>query len=490
MTFAEVLLDLVTASIVALPLRQFVEDVSAEVQAPFIDEIFHYPQLQRILSGDYTTWDPKITTPPGLYYLTAALAKVFGDDGPGGCSLARARLFNFAGAVFIVGLTVLIRTRSRNGKTDPGFSSAAILLNPLLSIYYSLYYTDVWATVFVVAAYTIIVWRPLNNFFITSSLASILMLLSLTMRQTNIIWCAFLSVILLDDMVIEEKSRVIMNNPEEEKKNTALAEDADVPFHELVFDTLSLYIKTALANVVSFIPIALVFAAFGTFVYLNGGLALGDKENHVLVPHLAQMCYCMTFLAVFTVPLWLSTDFISSYVSDNFLSLNGLIFNAAWVPILFIIVENFTIVHPFLLADNRHYAFYIVRHFILRSEHARLQLIPVYHVAFYAIFKLLKNRVSSVISCAFFLLTAICVTSSPLFEPRYYIVPYVFLRLLSAPSTVPLMPGMVAFRQYNTQIRYVLEIVWLWMWTQALYVLFLQFTFPWPDLAEPQRLVW
>lgn len=263
-----------------------------------------------------------------------------------------------------------------------------------------------------------------------------------------------------------------------------------MPFHELVFDTLSLYIKTALSNVVSFIPIALVFAAFGTFVYLNGGLALGDKENHVLVPHLAQMCYCMTFLAVFTVPLWLSTDFISSYISDNFLSLNGLIFNAAWVPILFIIVENFTIVHPFLLADNRHYAFYIVRHFILRSEHARLQLIPVYHVAFYAIFKLLKNRVSSVISCAFFLLTAICVTSSPLFEPRYYIVPYVFLRLLSAPSTVPLMPGMVAFRQYNTQIRYVLEIVWLWMWTQALYVLFLQFTFPWPDLAEPQRLVW
>ena len=30
------------------------------------DEPFHVPQAQAYCNGDYWTWDPKITTPPGL----------------------------------------------------------------------------------------------------------------------------------------------------------------------------------------------------------------------------------------------------------------------------------------------------------------------------------------------------------------------------------------------------------------------------------------
>lgn len=30
------------------------------------DEIFHIPQAQQYCQGDYLTWDPKLTTPPGL----------------------------------------------------------------------------------------------------------------------------------------------------------------------------------------------------------------------------------------------------------------------------------------------------------------------------------------------------------------------------------------------------------------------------------------
>jgi len=32
---------------------------------PYQDEFFHVPQAQAYCRGDYT-WDPKITTPPGL----------------------------------------------------------------------------------------------------------------------------------------------------------------------------------------------------------------------------------------------------------------------------------------------------------------------------------------------------------------------------------------------------------------------------------------
>lgn len=30
------------------------------------DEPFHVPQAQAYCNGDYSYWDPKITTPPGL----------------------------------------------------------------------------------------------------------------------------------------------------------------------------------------------------------------------------------------------------------------------------------------------------------------------------------------------------------------------------------------------------------------------------------------
>ena len=37
----------------------------------YMDEIFHVPQTQRFCRGDFKTWDPKITTFPGLYLAAA-----------------------------------------------------------------------------------------------------------------------------------------------------------------------------------------------------------------------------------------------------------------------------------------------------------------------------------------------------------------------------------------------------------------------------------
>ena len=33
------------------------------------DEIFHIPQAQQYCKGNFGSWDPMITTPPGLYVL-------------------------------------------------------------------------------------------------------------------------------------------------------------------------------------------------------------------------------------------------------------------------------------------------------------------------------------------------------------------------------------------------------------------------------------
>lgn len=34
------------------------------------DEIFHVPQAQQYCKGNFKSWDPMITTPPGLYALS------------------------------------------------------------------------------------------------------------------------------------------------------------------------------------------------------------------------------------------------------------------------------------------------------------------------------------------------------------------------------------------------------------------------------------
>lgn len=452
MLLAERLLDIVVTAIVGLPLQQFVLDVSEQVNYSFIDEIFHYPQFQTLLGGDYTTWNPKITTPPGLYYLTASYCKIFNLEG----SLSDIRYFNYIGGILIGICAILIRNKIKN----PGFASGIILLNPLLSLFYSLYYTDVWSSFFIIAALTVIIWKP-KGFVFTSVISSIICLISLTFRQTNIAWSLFLMIYLIDMRIKEDKQ-----------------DDSDV----------ITFFKTSIKNFGILVPYAIVGALFMTFVYLNGGIALGDKENHILVPHLAQVCYCVTFLTVFSMPIWISIGTIFEYLTVNFLTLSGLIFNAAWIPILFMMIQGFTIIHPFILADNRHYVFYIVRNFIVRTETSRYELLPVYHFSFYIVYRLLKNR-GMIVFYAFMGCMSISVMLSPLFEPRYYILPYIIFRLLAKPIEIPLL-NLSVLHKHNTSIRYVGEILWLWFWTQALYIVFLQFTFSWDTEAELQRIIW
>jgi hypothetical protein len=42
---------------------------------PLIDEIFHIPAAGRYCSGNYSYWDSKITTPPGLYIYSSLIIR-------------------------------------------------------------------------------------------------------------------------------------------------------------------------------------------------------------------------------------------------------------------------------------------------------------------------------------------------------------------------------------------------------------------------------
>jgi alpha-1,2-glucosyltransferase len=68
------------------------------VSEPYMDEYFHYNQFRAYHRNQFTYWDPKITTPPGLYLIQ----RLFSIVVPGELGVLRAINCLFFSNVFIV----------------------------------------------------------------------------------------------------------------------------------------------------------------------------------------------------------------------------------------------------------------------------------------------------------------------------------------------------------------------------------------------------
>jgi alpha-1,2-glucosyltransferase len=143
------------------------------------------------------------------------------------------------------------------------------------------------------------------------------------------------------------------------------------------------YVKTAisLATVglkkpfpilASLVPHFIVLGAFGAFVLWNNGVVLGHKEFHTAGIHLAQMLYIWPYFAFFSWPLfviplinilalkplpeWLNLGLPPKQTKYPRLKAALIV-----IPPMLAVIHFNTIVHPFTLADNRHYVFYVFR---------------------------------------------------------------------------------------------------------------------------------
>jgi alpha-1,2-glucosyltransferase len=98
-----------------------------------------------------------------------------------------------------------------------------------------------------------------------------------------------------------------------------------------------------------------------------------------------------------------------------------------------------TIVHPFILADNRHYTFYVFR-LLLRHPLIKYFVTPIYVACgwlclsvgitgFEARKKTGTSSISASVILIWLLTTAATLATAPLVEPRYFIVPWIVWRL-------------------------------------------------------------
>jgi alpha-1,2-glucosyltransferase len=148
-------------------------------------------------------------------------------------------------------------------------------------------------------------------------------------------------------------------------------------------------------------------------------------------------------------------------------------YSAAVLAIAVATVYFNTIIHPFTLADNRHYMFYVFRYTILRDPRIKYALIPVYLLSAWFVIRCLggtrplptlrvvpqppqkvagskkplpqppkkilitspSKGADTSFAITWLFSTALCVVTAPLVEPRYFIIPWAIWRL-QVPSTV------------------------------------------------------
>ncbi|KAJ9367550.1 CAZyme family GT59 [Paecilomyces variotii] len=383
---------------VLLSIPFWLAKINATVPEPYLDEVFHVRQAQTYWAHNWTQWDPKITTPPGLYLwsyvLCAALLLLRGS--PKEVGTTELRTTNVAAMAVILPwrlqkLLDFLR-RERNTRPAGAWLSHTVLnicLFPPLFFFSGLYYTDILALLVVIEAYNWDLKRDTGG-GISGLIFLLVGLVSLVFRQTNIFWA---SLFLGGLQAVRTLRRVckpcqssnilgIVKRSSQNELYDPLVGDATIVDFFKTTVSLVITVLTNLPRVLpSVIPHLIILAAFGVFVWWNGSVVLGHKEFHTASLHLPQMLYIWPYFVFFSWPILLLPmlnlvlpksclpTFLDYGFSPRQKGLPSLLTVLGIIPIMLAVVHFNTIVHPFTLADNRHYIFYVFR-LLLRTHPA------------------------------------------------------------------------------------------------------------------------
>ncbi|KAK7694275.1 hypothetical protein QCA50_001456 [Cerrena zonata] len=406
----------VVASILVL------KTVNEIVTEPYMDEPFHVPQAQAYCNGDFYTWDPKITTPPGLYIFSVILKRVFALK----CNLSVLRLTPL---LTLMSLPLVItrllcfhkREHPPSSLTAPVPEAVVLASFPIAWFFGFLYYTEVPSLVSVILTIT----------FATKGkhwLAALFGALSCTFRQTNVVWVLYAYA--ASQLMYLRFRREPPGAKPLPKLHDPPALDA-TPV-DLVKTVAS--VPHVIADILpAFIPYSLVVAGFAAFVVWNGGIVLGDKSNHVPVFHIPQMYYFLGFSSLLGLPALVdgrirARTLVQDIWKRMFGSKRNVLITMLVSIFMAVTVKKFTIHHPFLLADNRHYTFYVWRRVFMLHPVMPYLLIPGYIACAWAWYIRIgtdQTMLQNLLLPIFVLPTLL---PTPLLEPRYFLIPYILLR--------------------------------------------------------------
>ncbi|XP_063237574.1 putative Dol-P-Glc:Glc(2)Man(9)GlcNAc(2)-PP-Dol alpha-1,2-glucosyltransferase [Bacillus rossius redtenbacheri] len=446
-------------SAVTIMLFNLINEVQHE---PYLDEVFHIPQAQKYCSGMFYEWDPKITTLPGLYLVSVgALTPLTALMGCDMCSLYFLRFVNVVGSIANFYVLYCIQTKLYPSRKELNLVSTLNLATfPVLYFFTFLYYTDVLSTLLVMLMYLL----HLHERRLLSAATG---LLAVVTRQTNIIWVGF--------VLLETVAKVLTRSAERRGRKTAGSDDGVLHHLKFLAEAVSSAWKdSSFAALVKDLIRETVFtcavcAGFLCFVAWNKGIVVGDKTAHQAVLHFPQLCYFSLFSLFFGFP------FLLADAGSVFSRLRTRkVQTASLLAVTLIVIHFNTHVHPYLLADNRHYTFYVWKRVYERHLLARYLLAPVYLFAVSASLGALADG-SATVRLPFALCVVLSLVPQKLLEFRYFILPYLLLRLhVSRLSWWQLLLEFAVYSAVNAATIY----------------MFVTRTFTWPDSDQLHRFMW
>lgn len=147
------------------------------------------------------------------------------------------------------------------------------------------------------------------------------------------------------------------------------------------------------------------------------------------------------------------------------------------ITIVFLLIVRFnTLVHPYLLADNRHYIFYVWQRLYGRYFWFKYCMCPVYTIALMFVHQGIKHLRFN-FQFMFWLATAIVLCFQRLLELRYFIIPFIIFRLNTRPNLKSKMAQWVEL-SFNILLNAI-----------TFYIFFTK-EIKWDNYEEPQRLIW
>ncbi|KAK9824640.1 hypothetical protein WJX72_011988 [[Myrmecia] bisecta] len=459
---------LIIAGCLLVPLIATVAfQISTYVPDPYMDEVFHVPQTAKYCRGQFMEWDPKITTFPGLYIFGTVYAWTLHRlesfylgsaslEAACGTSALRSLNLLFAAACFLLAYLTHRELHPVSSDVTSAFTAAALALFPLHFFYTFLYYTDTGAAACVLAAYLACLRRRHHWSALAAAAAT-------GFRQTNAVWAAFiLAVGVMRECRWQTASGWACQTLRQQLRQ--LLSQAWQMKGQLVARLWSL---------------ALVPLAFAVFVNLNGGIVVGDRSAHVPVWHLAQPLYFVLYTASCLAPFHFHPARLWSFFKDSSRVAQAGTLRARVCLLLLVVllawaVQKGTLAHPYLLADNRHYTFYIWKNFFARHPAARFMLLPLYLYAGWSLWESLHSQQPALWMLALGLCTTATTVPAWLLEFRYFTVPAFLVLLHMRPMRVSQLAQTLAlYMAVNAATLY----------------MFLYRPFRWPDGSQA-RFLW
>ncbi|KAK9890024.1 hypothetical protein WA026_008831 [Henosepilachna vigintioctopunctata] len=448
-------ITLLIATVSYLIISKIIFDKIYATSNIIVDEEFHLPLGEAYCQYNFNKWDPKVTTLPGLYLLTSL---IFGKWSL--CSTYWLRFVSLiTSTINVLLFYIFLKLNNKEVPWKNVISAINLSILPPLYFFSHVYYTDVSSIMMTMLV--LISAKKEWHYFV-----SIFGALAIIMRQTNVIWIAML----FGDYILKELYLLSFEKTRYLKQIRIPLESIQTLIRKIVTDPGHILKKTDFQFVLDCSSYLSVIFSFLLFVYLNGSIVVGDKTAHEATIHVPQLFYFATFTLIFAWPHFISC--IPQFL--KFVWKNKFLFVVLIISSLCIVHYN-TLVHPYMLADNRHYVFYVWNRFYGRYNFFRYIMVIIYIFAIYAITSKIWNKYDISFALMLIVCTIIVLVMQKLIEIRYYLFPFILFRL--------------QFKKTHTMILLLENLTYMSINAITLYIFFNK-TIMWDTYDYPQRLIW